>query len=81
MANKKFPLQPMDPNQGFSDPLVQSLYKQGRQMIVDEIYCIKCGLPIENISDFYMNRTDFMKERKNKIHDKCLYDVYKNGQL
>lgn len=76
---KKFPIQPMKVNQAFDDPFMQSMYNEGRKMIVDDIYCMKCGKPIENISDINKSRTDFMKERKNKIHDACLYEVYKTG--
>lgn len=79
-ANMKSWLQPMGMNQGFDDPLMQSMYEQGRKMIVEEVYCIKCGLPIEHIKDENNNSTgNFMTERKNKIHDKCLYEVYKRG--
>lgn len=80
-ANMQLPVQPMNPNQQFEDPLMQSLYNHGRKMIVEEVYCMKCGLPIEHIKDQNNNSTgNFMEERKNKIHDKCLYEVYKRGQ-
>lgn len=81
MARKKFDVPVYRPGQNFSDPEMQNLFNMGTKMIVEEIYCQKCGLPIEHIKDESggKSRSDFMQERRNGMHDKCMYEAYKNA--